>query len=113
VADERQEDAEDMVQESYLRHSVFSELPRGTNCSAWFLRDVPDTMLHRVGSRHMKETGATGFEVDEIEDPAPLLQQALLEGDGRSGAEAIAALPVDFREVVVLRNYRAFIQGNL
>jgi RNA polymerase sigma-70 factor (ECF subfamily) len=45
-----QEDAEDMVQESFLRaYRFFASFHEGTNCRAWFLRIVRNT-CYRVGS---------------------------------------------------------------
>src|SRR5271157_5434970 len=77
-----QEDAEDMVQESYLRaFRFFGSFHEGTNCRAWFLRVVRNTCYTALGSRDVKDKKAT---VEAVR-------------------EAIAALPVDFREVVVLR----------
>src|ERR1700758_4252687 len=77
-----QEDAEDMVQESYLRaFRFFGNFHEGTNCRAWFLRVVRNTCYTALGFRDVKAKQAT---VEAVR-------------------QAIAALPVDFREVVVLR----------
>jgi RNA polymerase sigma-70 factor, ECF subfamily len=101
-----QEDAEDMVQESYLRaFRFFGSFHEGANCRSWFLRIVRNTCYTALGSRDMKDKQVPlDSEVDEIEDPAPpppvsLAKRATVE----AVREAIAALPVDFREVVVLR----------
>jgi RNA polymerase sigma-70 factor (ECF subfamily) len=112
-----QEDAEDMVQESYLRaFRFFASFHEGTNCRAWFLRIVRNTCYTALGTRDLKQKQVPlDSEVDEIEDTSPLppislAQKATIE----SVREAIAALPVAFREAVVLRESRGFIlQGNL
>jgi RNA polymerase sigma factor (sigma-70 family) len=100
-----QEDAEDVVQESYLRaFRFFGSFHEGTNCRAWFLRIVRNTCYTALGSRHMKDKQVPlDSEVDEIEDPAPLPPTSLAKATVEAVREAIAALPVDFREVVVLR----------
>jgi RNA polymerase sigma factor (sigma-70 family) len=100
-----QEDAEDMVQESYLKAFRFFAGFQGTNCRAWFLRIVRNTCYTALGSRHMKDKQVPlDSEVDEIEDPAPLPPTSLAKkATVEAVREAIAALPVDFREVVVLR----------
>jgi RNA polymerase sigma factor (sigma-70 family) len=101
-----QEDAEDMVQESYLRAiRFFGSFHEGTNCRAWFLRIVRNTCYTALGSRHMKDKQVPlDSEVDEIEDPTPLPPTNLAKkATVEAVREAIAALPVDFREVVVLR----------
>jgi RNA polymerase sigma-70 factor, ECF subfamily len=101
-----QEDAEDMVQESYLRaFRFFGSFHEGTNCRAWFLRVVRNTCYTALGSRDVKDKEVPlDSAADEIEDSAPLppvsfAKKATVE----AVREAIAALPVDFREVVVLR----------
>jgi RNA polymerase sigma factor (sigma-70 family) len=101
-----QEDAEDMVQESYLRAiRFFGSFHEGSNCRAWFLRIVRNTCYTALGSRHMKDKQVPlDSEVDEIEDPAPLPPTSLAKkATVEAVREAIAALPVEFREVVVLR----------
>lgn len=101
-----QEDAEDMVQESYLRaFRFFGSFHEGTNCRAWFLRVVRNTCYTALGSRDVKDKEVPlDSEADEIEDSAPLPPVSLAEkATVEAVREAIAALPVDFREVVVLR----------
>jgi RNA polymerase sigma-70 factor, ECF subfamily len=112
-----QEDAEDMVQESYLRaFRFFGSFHEGTNYRAWFLRIVRNTCYTALGSRDVKDKLVPlDSEVEEIEDPAPpppvsLAKKATVE----AVREAIAALPVDFREVVVSSGITgSIIQGNL
>src|ERR1700680_1718819 len=51
-----QEDAEDMVQESYLRaFRFFASYRDGANCRSWFLRIVRYTCYTALGSRDMKQ----------------------------------------------------------
>src|SRR5271155_4435184 len=69
-----QEDAEDMVQESYLRaFRFFASFHEGTNYRAWFLRIVRNTCYTALGSRGVRENQVPlDSEADEIEDSAPL-----------------------------------------
>jgi RNA polymerase sigma factor (sigma-70 family) len=101
-----QEDAEDTVQESYLRaFRFFGSFHEGTNCRAWFLRVVRNTCYTALGSRDVKDKQVSlDSEADEIEDSAPLPPVSLAKkATVEAVREAVAALPVDFREVVVLR----------
>jgi RNA polymerase sigma-70 factor, ECF subfamily len=100
-----QEDAEDAVQESYLRAFRFFSGFQGTNFRGWFLQIVRNTCYTALGARKQRGTEVSlDEEVDEIEDPSPLppvnvARKATVE----TVREAIAALPVEFREAVVLR----------
>jgi RNA polymerase sigma-70 factor, ECF subfamily len=101
-----QEDAEDMVQESYLRaFRFFASFHEGTNCRSWFLRIVRNTCYTALGARGLKEKQVPlDSETDEIEDTSPLPPVSMAKkATVEAVREAIAALPVDFREAVVLR----------
>jgi RNA polymerase sigma-70 factor (ECF subfamily) len=100
-----QEDAEDMVQESYLRAFRFFTSFQGTNCRGWLLRIVRNTCYTGLGARKLREKEVPlELEADEAEDPLPLPPVSLdKKATVEAVREAIAALPVDFREAVVLR----------
>jgi RNA polymerase sigma factor (sigma-70 family) len=101
-----QEDAEDMVQESYLRaFRFFASYRDGANCRSWFLRIVRNTCYTALGTREIKDRQVVlDSEAEEIEDSSPLPSVILSKrATVEAVREAIAALPVDFREVVVLR----------
>jgi RNA polymerase sigma factor (sigma-70 family) len=100
------DDAEDMVQESYLRaFRFFRSFREGANCRSWFLRIVRNTCYTALGSRNMKNKEVPlDSEADEVEDPTPLPPANLSKkATVEAVREAIASLPVDFREAVVLR----------
>jgi RNA polymerase sigma factor (sigma-70 family) len=102
-----QEDAEDMVQESYLRaFRFFASFHEGANIRAWFLRIVRNTCYTALGARDMKQKQVPlDSEAEEIEDSTPLPPANLAKKATVSAVrEAIAALSVDYREVVVLRD---------
>jgi RNA polymerase sigma factor (sigma-70 family) len=94
-----------MVQESYLRaFRFFASFHEGTNCRSWFLRIVRNTCYTALGARDPKQNQVLDSEADEIEDTSPLPSVSLSKkATVEAVREAIAALPVDFREVVVLR----------
>src|ERR1700728_1344778 len=101
-----QEDAEDMVQESYLRaFRFFASFREGANCRAWFLRIVRNTCYTALGARDMKQQPVPlDAEAEEIQDTAPLpLANLAKKATVEAVRDALAALPIHFREVVVLR----------
>ena len=98
-------DAEDVVQEAYLRAFRFFGGFRGGDAKAWLLTIVRHTSYsawHRVG-----EAGTTvplDEDTPEVEDGALGPEDLLLQkASGQEVREALDALPVEFREVVVLR----------
>jgi RNA polymerase sigma factor (sigma-70 family) len=102
-----QEDAEDMVQESYLRaFRFFASFHEGANIRAWFLRIVRNTCYTALGARDTKQKQVPlDSEAEEIEDSSPLPPANLAKKATISAVrEAIAALSIDYREVVVLRD---------
>jgi RNA polymerase sigma factor (sigma-70 family) len=100
-----QEDAEDAVQESYLRAFRFFASFQGTNFRAWLLRIVRNTCYSALGARKLKEKEVPlEEEAGAIEDDSPLPPVSLArKATVEAVREAIAALPVEFREAVVLR----------
>ena len=100
-----QEDAEDMVQESYLKAFRFFASFQGTNCRAWFLQIVRNTCYTALGARKLRQKEVPIDEENyEIEDPSPLPPANLIKkATVEAVREAIEALPVDFREALVLR----------
>ena len=99
------QDAEDVVQEACLRAFRFFGGFRGGDAKAWLLTIVRNTSYsawHGVG------TAGTTVPLDEdtpdVEDGAPGPEDLLLQkASGQEVREALDALPVEFREVVVLR----------
>jgi RNA polymerase sigma-70 factor (ECF subfamily) len=50
------EDAEDMVQESYLKaFRFFESFHEGTNCRAWLLQIVRNTCYSALGTRKLRQ----------------------------------------------------------
>jgi RNA polymerase sigma-70 factor (ECF subfamily) len=98
-------DAEDVVQESYLRALRFFEGFRGGDPRAWLLRIVRNTSytwLQRNRARRPTIAFDEEMHSDEGKSPDPstlLLQKA----DRRLIQRALAELPVKLREMLVLR----------
>ena len=100
-------DAEDVVQDAYVRALRFFSSLRGDDARAWLLTIVRNTWYGRFPRR----AGGTVMtvadeEVNERADASPdpearLIQQQTVD-EVRS---ALEALPTDFREVLVLREF--------
>ncbi len=98
-------DAQDVVQEAYLRAFRFFSGFRGGDGRAWLLRIVRNTFyswLEKNPPREMKavsEEEALDLAGDGPAPDAHLLEEA----DTKSLHRAIEALPVEFREALVMR----------
>lgn len=102
-------DAEDVVQETYLRaHRSFHRFNPGTNCRAWLFTILRNVFLNRlrrsereVLEREIEEWGAasdaTGATVSE--NPEDEFFQTVLHGDVE---RALRELPLVYREAVIL-----------
>ncbi len=99
------QDAEDVVQEAYLRAVRFFGGFRGGDARAWLLTIVRNT-AHTVRQRGREAGAAVPIDEDtpEMEDESLGPEDLLLQkASGREVREALDALPVEFREVLVLR----------
>ncbi len=98
-------DAEDLVQETYLRaFKAFGGYTSGTNIRAWLF-----TILYRVRTDSLRKRGRspqTVTLIDEGPGVAPA-QDALAQGQ-EEVARALEALPEAFRAAVVLRDVQEF-----
>jgi RNA polymerase sigma-70 factor (ECF subfamily) len=97
-------DAEDMVQEAYLRaFKSFGEF-HGSDGRAWLLTIVRNTCYTWL-KKNRDLTTPFDEEIHtsdyEASTPATILQQC---EDGELVRDAIEELPVDFREILVLRH---------
>ncbi len=98
-------DAEDIVQESYLRAFKFFGGYQGGDSRAWVLKIVRNTSYSFL---EKNRPAGLAEEFDEKIHTAsterPDAEAALLHSsDSRMLREALAELPVNFREVLVLR----------
>jgi RNA polymerase sigma factor (sigma-70 family) len=104
------EDAEDIVQESFLRAFSAFESFRGDdakpqNAKAWLLTIVRNTSMTWL-KRNRNARATIGFE-EALEDPierSPDPEEGLLIScDREQVRQALEQLPLDFREAVILR----------
>ena len=99
-------DAEDMAQESYLRAFKFFEGFHGTDARAWLLAIVRNTCYTWLQQNRGRETMASfDEEIHTIENEDSNPAKLVLKSDDREMLkQALEELPVEFREVVVLRD---------
>jgi RNA polymerase sigma factor (sigma-70 family) len=98
------QDAEDVVQEAYLRAFRFFDGFHGANARTWLLKIVRNTCYTWLQKNRAQQT-ATPFDeqlhtdIAESQNPETLL---LRKADGQSLSRALEELPASFREVLVL-----------
>lgn len=99
------EDAEDVVQEAFLRaFSAFENL-RSDDGKAWFLAIVRNTSLTWM-KRNRTTSSMVGLEqqVEDPTEPSPDPEEMLLISlDREKVSRALEQLPAEFREAIVLR----------
>jgi RNA polymerase sigma-70 factor (ECF subfamily) len=100
-------DAEDAVQEAYLRAFRFFPLFRGGDARAWLLKIVRNACYSQLrANRPMQEATEFDENVAPPDSCAPNPEEALLQHDGGNLVRrALDALPLGFREVVILREF--------
>ena len=99
------QDAQDVVQEAYLRALKFFSGFQGRESRAWLLTIVRNTCYTWMRQHRSRELSA---EFDEethsadpaISDPAAIVSQKV---EGRALKRALEELPLEFREAMVLR----------
>lgn len=112
------QDAEDLLQETYLRaYSHYDGFQEGTNLKAWLFRILKNCFINgyrqrKAGPREVDlERGEVSFEaaLEEVAPPAATPEDELVEKtlDG-DVARALGALPEDFRLVVELVDLQDF-----
>src|SRR6266705_378825 len=98
-------DAEDVAQDAFLRAFKFFGGFRGGNSRSWLLSIVRNTTYTWL-QKNRKHELATVFdeEVHDIEDTSSSPEAVLLKNSDRQEiVRALEQLPVEFREVMVLR----------
>lgn len=99
-------DAEDVVQQSYLRALSGADSFRGGDARAWLLTIVRNGC--HSAHRHQRVRVAADFDETQHSDPAaaPTPEQLLIAGDqDQRVRDAVASLGAEFREVIVLREF--------
>lgn len=103
--DER--DAEDVVQEAYLRAFKHFDSFKGSDARPWLLAIVRNTYYTWVQRNRAPEMSASFDEekdihVSDVPDPETLF---LIETDRKMLRRALRKLPAEFLEVIVLREF--------
>lgn len=114
-------DAEDLVQETYLRaFRSLHQFAEGTNLRAWLFRILTNTYINEYRKRQRRPVNTSLDDIEEF-----YLYDHLMDGGGRAGeerpeelvlqqlttedvAKAIDELPEEFRHVVVLADVEGF-----
>lgn len=103
------QDAEDVVQESYLRAYKYFSSYQGGNSRAWLLtivRNTCYTWLHE--NRAQELTVEFNEELSSVEvdgdDPEQRLQ---IKADQQAVTQALEELPAAYRELIILRELEA------
>jgi RNA polymerase sigma-70 factor (ECF subfamily) len=103
-------DAQDVAQEATLRAFRFFGNFRGENARAWLLTIVRNTFYTWLRKNRLPENTV------EVDDETLASEDVLVDAEGASVPfadaaavrRAIAELPVEFREIVVLREMEGF-----
>jgi len=99
------QDAEDLVQEAYLRAFKFFDGFQGQNGRTWLLKIVRNTFYSRLPQKKLQELTTTFDEEthdqsSEDFNPEKLMLQNV---NNQILMQALAELPVEYREIIILR----------
>ncbi len=99
------EDAEDVVQEAFLRAFSGFENLRSVDAKAWLLAIVRNTCFTWMKrNRHPALISSLEHEAEDPREPSPHPEERLLLSlDREQVRSALERLPVEFREAIVLR----------
>jgi RNA polymerase sigma-70 factor (ECF subfamily) len=98
------QDAEDVVQESFLKAYKNQETFRGAEAKTWILSIVRNTAMDFLRRYKARAAVPLSDHSHDLEDHSPGPESALLEQSRREQVRAaIARLADEFREVIVLR----------
>ncbi|HEX2668619.1 MAG TPA: sigma-70 family RNA polymerase sigma factor [Gammaproteobacteria bacterium] len=103
-------DAEDVVQEAVLRAFRFFDTFQGGESRHWLLKIVRNTFYtwYEKNRRHA-QTEALGDEVMDLPGNEPGPEEVLIKEHGaQTVREAIQTLPLEFREVLLLREFEGY-----
>jgi len=103
-------DAQDVAQEASLRAFKFFASFRGENTRAWLLTIVRNTFYNWLQKNRPREiAGQIDDEALAVEEASTNAEAAPLHlADAEMIRRAIAELPVEFRDVIVLREMEGF-----
>jgi RNA polymerase sigma-70 factor (ECF subfamily) len=98
-------DAQDVLQEAYIRAFRFLDGLRGSDARAWLLRIVRNVFYDWLQKNRPKQAAAAFDEklLESEPDPSTPATILALKNDAQLVRKAIEDLPVEFREVMVMR----------
>ncbi len=99
-----QHDAEDVVQEAYLRALRFAGGFRGGDSRAWILKIVRNTAYSWLERNRAADPPAEFDEAEHADEGPGVEAELLRRADAAMLAAALEALSAEFREVVVMRD---------
>ncbi len=112
-----QEDADDLVQETYLKAFRFiDKYEQGTNAKAWLFKILKNAYINEYRKR-VKQPAKVDFEDivafhdtddDRISGYSDLREEIFLHMMGDEVTTAINSLPLDFRTVILLCDIEGF-----
>jgi len=100
-----EQDAQDVVQEAYLRALRFFDSYKGGDAKAWVLTVVRNT-CRTWWQRENRNAGAVPFDeaAHSVDTYAPNQEKSMADGEKMVVLRGcIEMLPVDFREVLIMR----------
>jgi len=113
------EDAEDLVQETYLKaYRSFDQFTPGTNLKAWLFKILKNTFINEYRKRQSKPAASDfseiegSFESQVRSDPAAQIknpEEEILDTSFDEGVQdALDRLPPDYRMAVLLADLEGF-----
>jgi len=113
------EDAEDLVQETYLKaYKYYDKFQEGTNFKAWLFKILKNTFINSYRKRQLEplksdfaeiedafESQVSDEVLDKVKDPEQELLKDVLDEDVQ---QALEQLPDDYRMAVILADLEGF-----
>jgi RNA polymerase sigma-70 factor (ECF subfamily) len=112
-----QEDADDLVQETYLKaYRFIDKYEEGTNAKAWLFKILKNAYINEYRKRVKQPTKVDFEEIvayhdtedDRVTGYSDLREEIFLHMMGDEVTSAINSLPIDFRTVILLCDIEGF-----
>lgn len=112
-----QDDADDLVQETYLKaYRFIDKYDEGTNAKAWLFKILKNAYINEYRKRVKQPTKVDYEEIvayhdtddDRISGYSDLREEIFLHMMGDEVTSAINSLPIDFRTVILLCDIEGF-----
>jgi RNA polymerase sigma-70 factor (ECF subfamily) len=116
-----EDDANDLVQETYLKaYRFFEYFEQGTNAKAWLFRILKNSFINDFRKKSKQPAKVDYSEVEsyyntegndgdaEIATTSDMRSQSVQDLIGDEVASALNSLPVDFRTVIILCDLEGF-----